>query len=86
MGQWYFANAQPDMGTTYLEKAIRFSASKADAMFNLALAQYKAGLFAEAEETLNRVTKIAPGHQGAPRLRSRVKQDATKKASDRERN
>lgn len=86
MGQWYFANAQPDMGTTYLEKAIRFSASKADAMFNLALAQYKAGLFAEAEETLNRVTKIAPSHQGAPRLRSRVKQDATKKASDRERN
>jgi Tfp pilus assembly protein PilF len=72
MGQWHLRNGSPDQGIQYFEQAVKLSNSWRDAMYNLAVAQAKAGRTAEATVTLDKILRKDPSFARAVQLRTKL--------------
>lgn len=72
LGQWYLRYNDISTGLDYFRRAIRYSESRDDAMFNLALAQYRAGLIDDSRKTVDSILQRNPNHTRALKLKQRI--------------
>jgi Tetratricopeptide repeat len=68
MGQWYLRQQDFDKAIAYMERAAKHADSKPNALYNLAVAQRRAGRLSAARRTLKTVLKMQSGHAPAKKL------------------